>query len=97
MSFGGNVVFGIGGGLIGQSVRCQKEAKEENCDERGFFIGAVVGALIASILDVAILGWEDMLFDDVAVRRPASAGFAVAPSWSLGPRGSFALGLSGRF
>jgi hypothetical protein len=98
-SFGGNVVFGLGGGLIGQSIRCDKEPQSANCGERGFFTGLAVAALIAPVLDAAILGWEDVPTNEFAGRRSPSTGLAVAPvpTLSLGPRGSFELGFSGRF
>jgi hypothetical protein len=99
VSLGGNVVFGLGGGLIGQSVRCDKEPQSANCGERGFFTGLVVAALIAPVLDAAILGWEEVPLDEFARRHAPATGLALAPvpTLSLGPRGAFELGLSGRF
>jgi hypothetical protein len=106
ISFGGNIAFGVVGGLIGQSVRCKKEPDSDNCGERGFFDGLAVGSLIAPVLDAAILGWEEEPIYDYAgggsrrlsdaTRKPQPA-FSVAPSWNLGPRGSFTLSLVGRF
>jgi hypothetical protein len=99
ISFGGNVAFAVTGGLVGQAIRCNKENDADLCGQKGFFTGLGVMVLIAPILDAAILGWEEVPTDYYVAGRqnPARPGFSVAPSWSVGPRGSFEIGVSGRF
>ncbi len=99
ISFGGNAVFAVAGGLAGQTIRCNKENDADLCGQKGFFTGLGVAILIAPILDAAILGWEDVPTDYYAARRdrPARSGLAIAPTWSVGPRGAFEIGISGRF
>jgi hypothetical protein len=106
ISFGGNVGFFFVGGLSGQAIRCAKTNPAPNCGERGFFTGFAIAILIAPVLDAAILGWEDVPFDDFTdgqvlggTSRPRAhrTTFSLAPTWSVGPRGSIEVGVSGRF
>jgi hypothetical protein len=104
VSFGGNTVFALVGGLAGQTIRCKgNQVVESNCGERGFFTGMSVAILIAPVLDAAILGWESIPVDDAAnaprhfAWRSARTGVELEPTWSLGPRGTFQLGVSGSF
>jgi hypothetical protein len=105
ISFGGNATFLVSGGLIGQSVRCSKEPDSANCGERGFFSGLAVAILIAPLLDAAVLGWEEVPVDmytggggrRLGAQGPARIGWTVAPTWNVGPRGAFQIGVSGSF
>jgi hypothetical protein len=103
ISFGGNGAFLLAGGLAGQTIRCNKPDAPENCGARGFFTGLAVTILIAPVLDAAILGWEDVPVDYLGggprrhASRDANLGWTVAPTWSIGPRGAFQLGVSGSF
>jgi hypothetical protein len=98
ISFGGNAAFALTGGLVGQTIRCNKENDAGPCGERGFFTGLGVALLIAPVLDAALLGWEDVPVDYIGWRdRSGRSGVVLSPSWNVGPRGSFELGISGRF
>ena len=96
ISLAGNAAFAVAGGLAGQSIKCNKEGESPNCGERGFFKGLGVAILIAPILDAAILGWEDVPVDSI-LRRPSRPGLALAPTWSVGPRGAVEIGVAGTF
>jgi hypothetical protein len=95
VSFGGNALFPLIGGFIGQAMKCAPSDAAVDCGGVGFFEGFGVGLLAAPVVDAIVLGWEDVPVDDTG--RRAEPHVAIAPSWSVGPRGSFALGLSGRF
>jgi hypothetical protein len=104
ISFGGNAAFALVGGLAGQSIRCAGDT-DRDCDTKGFFTGLAVGALIAPIVDAVVLGWEYVPVDDYVTTAkgpatPSGAGrraWSLSPTWRVGPRGSFELGLVGRF
>jgi hypothetical protein len=103
ISFASNSAFALIGGFVGKSVRCSGNDVPD-CGSTAFFRGVGVGALVAPLLDSVILGWEYVPVEDVvngevasrAKRSPTSA-FAWAPTWAMGPRGSFSLGVAGRF
>jgi hypothetical protein len=95
VSFAGNVVFPVVGGFIGQAMKCAPSNAPVDCGGLGFFKGFGVGLIAAPVVDAIVLGWEDVPVDYIG--RRAEPHVSVAPSWSIGPRGSFELGLSGRF
>lgn len=101
VSLGGNATLSLASGLAGRSIACSK-SDDADCTTRGLFRGLGVAAVVAPLLDAAILGWEDLPVDDytrtIAVRRRREDGsFRWAPVWSVGPRGSFEIGVAGKF
>jgi hypothetical protein len=104
VSFGGNVVLPLVGGFVGQAIRCRPSDAPVDCGGLGFFTGFGIGLLTAPIVDAIALGWEDMPIDYIGALEHRSAGqrsmgsrVSIAPVWTFGPRGSFEVGLSGRF
>jgi hypothetical protein len=102
VSFGGNAAFAVVGGFIGQARGCRDNDPSQNCAERGFFAGMAVGALIAPLVDAAVLGWEDVPVDLIAEGPPTRRARALPPSLTLAPtvgfgRRGFELGFGGRF
>jgi len=104
IAFGGNAAFPLFGGLVGRSVRCGEDNAPVDCGSRGFFTGFAIGVLIAPVVDAIALGWEDIPLEDAITagqgdQRHArrSMTFSIAPAWSIGPRGSFELGVVGAF
>jgi hypothetical protein len=100
VSLGGNLTLSLASAFAGSSIACSK-SDDADCSSRGLFRGIGVAAVVAPLLDAAILGWEDVPVDDytrsIAARRPRENGsLRWAPVWSVGPRGSIELGVAGK-
>jgi hypothetical protein len=74
ISFAGNVVLPVVGGLVGQTVRCAPSDAPADCGSRGFFTGFAIALVTVPIADAFVLGWEDIPDDD-----PAPSDGAPAP------------------
>ncbi|HKQ71322.1 MAG TPA: hypothetical protein VJT73_18390 [Polyangiaceae bacterium] len=104
ISFAGNIVVPLAGGVAARAIKCGHANAEDDCGTQGFFTGFAVGVVIAPILDALILGWEDVPAADVFSRvlpgpkRGANPGpFTIAPTANLGPYGLVQFGVSGKF
>jgi hypothetical protein len=112
LSLGGNFVFPVVGGFIGQAVRCAPSDAATDCGTRGFFDGFSIALVTVPLVDALAFGWEDIPDDDPATppsgaprgaapssiaRRKDTARFTMVPGWSVGPKGQIAVGVSGRF
>ena len=105
VSFGGNAAFALVGGFIGQARGCADNDPSGNCGERGFFKGLAVGALIAPLIDAAVLGWEEIPVDFISAGAPPGRAqgravprrFSLVPTLGVGPHGSLELGVGGLF
>jgi hypothetical protein len=102
VALGGNVLFPLVGGFVGQAVRCHPRDAPVDCGGLGFFTGFGIGLLTAPLVDAIALGWEDIPVEYIGALGQRSAGrhstprISIAPAWKFGP-GTIELGLSGRF
>jgi hypothetical protein len=105
ISLAANFVFPLAGGFTAKAVRCSPSDAADDCGTRGFFTGFSIALVTVPIVDALVLGWEYIPDDELnasaggarsrAASRPPS--FTMTPTWSVGPRGGFELGVAGRF
>ena len=105
ISVGANLALPVVSGLVGQSIRCSPSDAADNCGTRGFVTGFAIALVTVPIVDALVLGWENIPDEDsgmtgVARSRSASkppSRFTMTPTWRLGPKGAFEVGVVGRF